>query len=173
MAGMAFANAFLGVCHSMAHKLGAAFHIPHGMANALLLSNVIRFNATETPTKQAAFPQYEYPSAISRYARAADYINMAVNDMTNTSLITLSPGATMTDKVEALIVAIDKLKAEVGVPASIKDWGVPEEEFLALVDELSERAFDDQCTGTNPRYPLISQIKQLYLDSYYGNSWTE
>jgi len=173
IAGMAFANAFLGICHSMAHKLGAAFHIPHGMANALLLTNVIRFNATESPTKQASFPQYEFPSAISRYARAADYLHMVVNDTKNTPHIDIPSGASMEDKVEALIEAIEKLKQEVGVPSSIQAWGVIEKEFLAMVDELSERAFDDQCTGTNPRYPLIPQIKQLYLDSYYGRPWKE
>lgn len=173
IAGMAFANAFLGICHSMAHKLGAAFHIPHGTANALLLTNVIRFNATETPTKQASFPQYEFPSAISRYARAADYINMVVNDTENTPFISMGRDATMEQKVASLIEAIEKLKVEVGIPSSIQAWGVPEKEFMAMVDELSEQAFDDQCTGTNPRYPLIPQIKQLYLDSYYGRAWQE
>ncbi len=173
MAGMAFANAFLGLCHSMAHKLGAAFHVPHGMANALLLCNIIRFNATETPTKQAAFPQYEFPSTISRYARAADYINMIVNDTKNTPYIEIKKGATMEDKVQDLISAIEKLKDELNIPHSIKEWGVPEADFLAAVDELSVKAFDDQCTGSNPRYPLISQIKQLYLDCYYGRAWKE
>ncbi len=173
IAGMAFANAFLGLCHSMAHKLGAAFHVPHGMANALLLTNIIRFNATDVPTKQASFPQYEFPSTISRYARAADYINMIVNDTKNTPYIEIKQNATMEEKVEALIVAIEKLKDELNVPHSIKEWGVPEAEFLATVDELAVKAFDDQCTGTNPRYPLISQIKQLYLDCYYGRKWTE
>ncbi|MFA6689189.1 MAG: bifunctional acetaldehyde-CoA/alcohol dehydrogenase [Sphaerochaetaceae bacterium] len=173
IAGMAFANAFLGLCHSMAHKLGAAFHVPHGMANALLLTNIIRFNATDVPTKQASFPQYEFPSTISRYARAADYINMIVNDTKNTPYIEIKQNATMEEKVEALIVAIEKLKDELNVPHSIKEWGVPEAEFLAAVDELAVKAFDDQCTGTNPRYPLISQIKQLYLDCYYGRKWTE
>lgn len=173
MAGMAFANAFLGLCHSMAHKLGAAFHVPHGMANALMLTNIIRFNATDTPTKQAAFPQYEFPSAISRYARAADYINMIVNDTKNTPYIEIKKNASMEDKVEALIDAIEKLKDELNVPRSIQEWGVPEADFLAAVDELAVKAFDDQCTGSNPRYPLISQIKQLYLDCYYGRKWTE
>jgi len=173
MAGMAFANAFLGICHSMAHKLGSAFHVPHGMANALLLGNVIRFNATDVPTKQAAFPQYEFPSAISRYARAADYLNMIVNDTRNTPFISIDAGASMPEKVEALIKAVEHLKDEVGIPHSIKEWGVPEEEFLAKVDEMSERAFDDQCTGSSPRYPLIGEIRQLYLDSYYGRQWSE
>ena len=173
MAGMAFSNAFLGICHSMAHKLGAAFHVPHGMANALLLTNVIRFNANDNPTKQAAFPQYEYPSVISRYARAADYISMALNDEKNTSYIVTTPKMSMEDKVQVLIEGIEKLKKELNIPSSIKEWGVDEAEFLAQVDELSVKAFDDQCTGSNPRYPLISQIKQLYLDSFYGRAWTE
>ncbi len=173
MAGMAFSNAFLGLCHSMAHKLGAAFHVPHGMANALLLTNIIRFNANDNPTKQASFPQYEYPSVISRYARAADYISMALNDTKNTDYIATTPKMSMEDKVQALIDGIEKLKKELNIPASIKDWGVDENEFLAQVDELSVKAFDDQCTGSNPRYPLISQIKQLYLDSFYGRAWTE
>ena len=173
MAGMAFSNAFLGLCHSMAHKLGAAFHVPHGMANALLLTNVIRFNANDTPTKQAAFPQYEYPSVISRYARAADYISMSLNDEKNTDYIATTPKMSMEEKVQALIDGIEKLKKELNIPSSIKEWGVDEAEFLAAVDELSVKAFDDQCTGSNPRYPLISQIKQLYLDSYYGREWKE
>lgn len=173
IAGMAFANAFLGVCHSMAHKLGAKFHVPHGMANALLLTNVIRFNATDTPTKQAAFPQYSYPSAISRYARLADYINMKANEQENTPYIHIKPNATQEEKVEALIDAIESLKNELGVPKSIKEWGVDEQEFLAAVDELAVNAFDDQCTSANPRYPLISQIKQLYLNCYYGTKWVE
>lgn len=173
MAGMAFSNAFLGLCHSMAHKLGAQFHVPHGMANALLLTNIIRFNANDNPTKMAAFPQYEFPSVISRYARVADYIATPVNDTKNTEYIVTTPEMTMNERVEALIEGIEKLKAELGIPASIKEWGVDENEFLSAVDELSVKAFDDQCTGSNPRYPLISQIKTLYLDSYYGRKWTE
>ncbi len=173
IAGMAFSNAFLGLCHSMAHKLGAAFHIPQGMANALLLCNIIRYNATDNPTKQAAFPQYEYPSAVSRYARAADYIAMELNDQENTPYISVSPSSTQAQKVEALIEGIEKLKKELNIPSSIKEWGVDENEFLDAVDKLSFNAFDDQCTGTNPRYPLISEIKQLYLDSFYGKAWKE
>ena len=173
IAGMAFSNAFLGVCHSMAHKLGAQFHVPHGMANALLLTNIIRFNRNDNPTKQASFPQYEYPSVTSRYARAADYVAMACNDTPNGDYIHVKPGMTMDQKVDALIEGIEKLKKELNIPSSIKEWGVDEKEFLAVVDELSVKAFDDQCTGSNPRYPLISQIKQLYLDSYYGRQWTE
>jgi acetaldehyde dehydrogenase/alcohol dehydrogenase len=173
MAAMAFSNAFLGVCHSMAHKLGAQFHVPHGMANALLLTNVIRFNMNDNPTKQAAFPQYEYPSVTSRYARASDYIAMPVNDTPNTPYLTYKKSPTMEERVLDLIDAIEKLKEEVGIPKSIKEWGVDEKEFLAAVDDLSVKAFDDQCTGSNPRYPLISEIKRLYLDSYYGRAWEE
>ena len=173
IAGMAFSNAFLGVCHSMAHKLGAQFHVPHGMANALLLCNVIRYNATDNPTKQAAFPQYEYPSAVSRYARAADYIAMAVNDQENTPYIQTTVSDTQAMRVQALVAGIEKLKKELDIPSSIKEWGIKEEDFLAVVDELAMKAFDDQCTGSNPRYPLISEIKQLYLDSFYGRAYTE
>lgn len=154
IAGMAFANAFLGICHSMAHKLGAAFHIPHGVANALLINNVIRFNATDVPTKQAAFSQYEYPSATARYARIASYLGLG--------------GANDKAKTENLCKAITGLKDKVGMPATIRDCGIDEKEFLARVDSLSEEAFDDQCTGANPRFPLISEIKELYLDAYYG-----
>ncbi|HPK47466.1 MAG TPA: bifunctional acetaldehyde-CoA/alcohol dehydrogenase [Sphaerochaeta sp.] len=173
IAGMAFSNAFLGVCHSMAHKLGAKFHVPHGMANALLLCNVIRYNANDNPTKQAAFPQYEYPSAASRYARAADYVAMEVNEQANTPLITIKANATMREKADALVAAIEQLKSELGIPASIQAWGVGEEEFLAAVDEMSIQAFDDQCTASNPRYPLISEIRRLYLDSFYGRAFVE
>ena len=173
IAGMAFSNAFLGVCHSMAHKLGAAFHVPHGMANALILTNVIRFNANDNPTKQASFPQYEYPSVVSRYARAADYISMWLNDEPNTEYIKTTPDMSMEKKVQVLIDGIEKLKEELNVPKSIQEWGVDEADFLAQVDELSVKAFDDQCTGSNPRYPLISQIKQLYLDCFYGRVWKE
>ncbi|MDC7233187.1 MAG: bifunctional acetaldehyde-CoA/alcohol dehydrogenase [Spirochaetales bacterium] len=154
IAGMAFANAFLGVCHSMAHKLGAAFHIPHGVANALMINEVIRFNATDNPLKQAAFPQYEYPTAISRYARVASYLGLE--------------GKSEMDKVEALTVKLDELKKELDIPFSIKEFGIDEKEFLDRVDELAEQAFDDQCTGGNPRYPLIKEIRQMYLNAYYG-----
>ncbi|NEP84997.1 MAG: iron-containing alcohol dehydrogenase, partial [Okeania sp. SIO3B3] len=156
IAGMAFANAFLGVCHSMAHKLGAAFHIPHGVANALMISQVIRFNATDNPLKQAAFPQYEYPVAQARYARIADYLGLG--------------GKNESDKVERLITQIEELKGELDIPASIQAAGIPEEEFLAQVDSLAEQAFDDQCTGGNPRYPLIKEIKQMYLNAFYGKN---
>ncbi len=173
MAGMAFSNAFLGLCHSMAHKLGAQFHVPHGMANALLLTNIIRFNANDNPTKMAAFPQYEYPSVVSRYARVADYIATPVNNTKNTEYVVTTPDMTLEERVEALIKGIESLKKELGIPSSIQEWGVKEEDFLAVVDTLSVKAFDDQCTGSNPRYPLISQIKALYLDSFYGREWHE
>ncbi|MBN2659258.1 MAG: bifunctional acetaldehyde-CoA/alcohol dehydrogenase [Spirochaetales bacterium] len=154
MAGMAFANAFLGICHSMAHKLGARFHIPHGVANALLITHVIDFNAVENPVKQTAFPQYEYPTAASRYARIADYLQLG--------------GKNDGQKVGNLIKAIEDLRQKLDVPASIKQYGISEEDFMEAVDELSEQAFDDQCTGANPRYPMISEIRDLYLKAYYG-----
>ncbi|ABR32493.1 bifunctional acetaldehyde-CoA/alcohol dehydrogenase [Clostridium beijerinckii] len=156
VAGMAFANAFLGICHSMAHKLGAFHHVPHGIANALLIDEVIRFNATDAPRKQAAFPQYKYPNAGWRYARIADYLNLG--------------GNTEEEKVELLIKAIDDLKAKVGIPKSIKEFGVSEEKFYASMDEMVEQAFDDQCTGANPRYPLMSEIKDMYIKSYNGSN---
>lgn len=154
MAGMAFANAFLGLNHSMAHKLGAAFHIPHGVANALLIPHVIRFNATDNPTKQAAFPQYRYPGAVVRYVRISDYLGLG--------------GNTSEEKIENLIKALENLRAHLNIPATIKDYGISEKDFLSQVDDLAEHAFDDQCTGTNPRYPLISEIRDLYLKAYYG-----
>ena len=156
MAGMAFANAFLGVCHSMAHKLGAAFHVPHGLANVLLIEEVIRFNATEAPRKQAAFPQYGFPEAIIRYARMARYIGLGDMNVSDTEM------------VERLIEAIRALAKDLDIPSSIRELGIPEEEFLAQLDQLAEDAFDDQCTGANPRYPLIPEIKQMYLNAYYG-----
>lgn len=154
MAGMAFANAFLGLCHSMAHKLGAAFHIPHGIANGLLINYVIAFNATDNPTKQTAFSQYRYPGVIVRYARIADSLNLG--------------GNTPAEKVDRLINAIDELKAQLNIPATIRDCGIDEAEFMARVDSLAEEAFDDQCTGSNPRYPLINEIRDLYVKAYYG-----
>ena len=154
MAGMAFANAFLGVCHSMAHKLGATHHIPHGVANALLINEVIKFNAVDNPRKQAAFPQYKYPNAKWRYARVADYLELG--------------GKTDDEKITNLIKAIDELKAKVGIPKTIKDYGVSKKAFYASLDEMSEQAFDDQCTGANPRYPLISELKDLYISAYEG-----
>ncbi|MBB1381385.1 bifunctional acetaldehyde-CoA/alcohol dehydrogenase [Shewanella sp. SR41-2] len=159
IAGIAFANAFLGVCHSMAHKLGAEFHLAHGLANALLISNVIRFNATDMPTKQAAFSQYDRPKALCRYAAIADYLKLG--------------GKTDSQKVEKLIEKIEQLKTTIGIPASIQDAGVNEADFIAKLDELAEDAFDDQCTGANPRYPLIKELKQVLLDSFYGRAYKD
>ena len=159
MAGMAFANAFLGVCHSMAHKLGAFHHLPHGVANALMIEEVIRFNADETPIKMGTFSQYDHPHALSRYAEVADYLGLG--------------GVTETEKVENLINAINELKAKVGIKGTIRDYGVDENEFMATLDEMTEQAFDDQCTGANPRYPLMSEIKQMYLNAYHGNHFVE
>ena len=154
MAGMAFANAFLGVCHSMAHKLGAYHHIPHGIANALLLDEVLRFNAKEVPTKMGTFPQYDHPHTLRRYAEIAESLNLG--------------GNSDEEKLENLIKKIDELKDKIGIKKTIRDYGVEEEKFLATLDEMSEMAFDDQCTGSNPRYPLISEIKEMYLKAYYG-----
>jgi acetaldehyde dehydrogenase/alcohol dehydrogenase len=154
MAGMAFANAFLGVCHSMAHKLGAYHHIPHGVANSLLIDEVIRFNAVENPRKQAAFPQFKYPNIKFRYARIADYLGL--------------PGTDDDEKIESLIAAINELKRKIGLPMTIQESGVKEEDFFENIDEMCVQAFDDQCTGANPRYPLISEIKGMYMNAYYG-----
>ncbi|MFW5718476.1 MAG: iron-containing alcohol dehydrogenase, partial [Spirochaetota bacterium] len=156
MAGMAFANAFLGICHSMAHKLGSAFGLPHGLANALMVSHVIRFNAADAPTKQTAFPQYTHPDAKARYARIADYLALG--------------GETQDEKVELLIEKIEELKAGLGIAASIKEAGVDEMAFLTKVDDLARNAFDDQCTGANPRYPLVKELKDLYLTAFYGTN---
>lgn len=155
MAGMAFANAFLGICHSMAHKLGARFGLPHGLANALLISHVVRYNATDRPIKQAAFPQYTCPTAIERYARIADYLNLG--------------GKTKETKVARLVKAIEELKAQLDIPRTIAEAGVPEKDFVEQLDSLAEEAFDDQCTGANPRYPMIAEIKTLYLAAYHGS----
>ena len=154
MAGMAFANAFLGVCHSMAHKLGAFHHLPHGIANALMISEVIRFNASETPRKMGTFPQYAYPHTMERYAEIATAMGLG--------------GKTAEEKVENLIAAVEELKAKIGIKKTIKDYGVDEKDFLDRLDAMVEQAFDDQCTGANPRYPLMSEIKQMYLKAYYG-----
>ncbi len=154
MAGMAFANAFLGICHSMAHKMGAAFHLPHGLANALLINTVIRYNSTDVPFKQTSFPQYTYPTAKARYARIADHLGLG--------------GNTPDEKVERLINQITKLKREVGIPASIREAGVAEKDFMTRLDTLSANAFDDQCTGANPRYPMIPEIRELFLRAYEG-----
>ncbi|MBD2162284.1 bifunctional acetaldehyde-CoA/alcohol dehydrogenase [Limnothrix sp. FACHB-1083] len=157
MAGMAFANGFLGICHSIAHQIGGAFHIPHGLANALLISHVIRYNATDAPFKQAAFPQYKYPNAKWRYARIADYLNLG--------------GTTEDEKIDRLIGAIEALKQQVGIPGSIREaTSISEAEFLAKLDDVADRAFDDQCTVSNPRYPMISELKTLLLRAYHGDS---
>ncbi|MEI6896154.1 MAG: bifunctional acetaldehyde-CoA/alcohol dehydrogenase [Psychromonas sp.] len=159
IAGMAFAQSFLGVCHSMAHKLGAEFHLPHGLANALLMTNTIRYNATNTPTKQAAFSQYDRPKARARYAEIADHLKLG--------------GKNTEQKLDNLLIWLDELKIELDIPLSIQAAGVNETEFLAKVDKLAEDAFDDQCTGANPRYPLIKELKEVLLASYYGTAYAD
>jgi acetaldehyde dehydrogenase/alcohol dehydrogenase len=154
MAGMAFANAFLGVCHSMAHKLGAFHNLPHGIANALIINEVIKFNAEEAPTKMGTFSQYDHPHTLSRYAEIAGYLGVE--------------GETDHEKLENLIKYIDELKEKVGIKKTIRDYGIDEKVFLDSLDEMVEQAFDDQCTGANPRYPLMSEIRQMYLNAYYG-----
>ena len=154
MAGMAFANAFLGVCHSMAHKLGAYHHLPHGIANALLITDVMRFNAAEVPAKMGTFSHYQYPHCKERYVECADFLHIK--------------GKNDDEKFENLIAAIEELKEKVGIKKTIKDYGVDEKEFLRTLDEMTEMAFDDQCTGANPRYPLMKEIKAMYLKAYYG-----
>lgn len=154
MAGMAFANAFLGVCHSMAHKLGAFHHLPHGVANALMINEVIKFNSAEAPTKMGTFPQYDHPHTLSRYAEVATALGLG--------------GKTDQEKVDNLIAKINELKEQIGIKSTIKDYGINEQEFLDKLDEMTEQAFDDQCTGANPRYPLMSEIKQMFLNAYYG-----
>ena len=154
MAGMAFANAFLGVCHSMAHKLGAFHHLPHGVANALMIDYVLRFNAAEVPAKMGTFPQYDHPHTLARYAEVADALGVK--------------GRTDADKLEGLIKKIDELKDYVGIKKSIQEYGVDEKNFLDPLDDMVEQAFDDQCTGANPRLPLMSEIKDMYLRAYYG-----
>ena len=154
MAGMAFANAFLGVCHSMAHKLGAFHHLPHGIANALLITDVMRFNAAEVPSKMGTFPQYDHPHTLARYAEVADYLGVK--------------GKNDQEKLEGLIEKIEALKERVGIKKTIKDYGVDEKYFLDTLDNMVEQAFDDQCTGANPRYPLMKEIKAMYLKAYYG-----
>jgi len=154
VAGMAFANAFLGVCHSMAHKLGAFHHLPHGVANALMINEVIRFNASETPTKMGTFSQYDHPHTLARYAEVATALGLG--------------GETDEEKLESLISAINELKAKVGIKDTIKDYGIDEADFLGRLDDMTEQAFDDQCTGANPRYPLMHEIREMYLHAYYG-----
>ena len=159
MAGMAFANAFLGVCHSMAHKLGAFHHLPHGVANALMIEEVLRFNACEAPAKMGTFSQYDHPHTLARYAEVADYLGLG--------------GKNDNEKLENLIKAINELKAKVGIKDTIKDYDIDEKVFLDNLDAMVEQAFDDQCTGANPRYPLMSEIKQMYLNAYYGKHFVE
>ncbi len=156
MAGMAFANAFLGVCHSMAHKLGAFHHLPHGVANALMIEEVMRFNALEAPAKMGTFSQYSYPHTLRRYAEIAESLGIG--------------GESDGEKLDGLIKAINDLKTKVGIKKSIKDYGIDEKDFSDRLDDMTEQAFDDQCTGANPRYPLMSEIKQMYLNAYYGES---
>ena len=158
MAGMAFANAFLGVCHSMAHKLGAFHHLPHGVANALMIDEVLRFNAAEIPVKMGTFPQYDHPHTLARYAEIADHLKLG--------------GNTDAEKLERLIAAVDALKEQVGIKKTIRDYGIDETDFLNRLDAMVEQAFDDQCTGANPRYPLMHEIRQMYLNAYYGTRET-
>lgn len=159
MAGMAFANAFLGIMHSMAHKLGAFHHIPHGIANALMMDEVLRFNASEAPTKMGTFSQYDHPHTLARYAQVADALGIK--------------GKNDEEKLEKLIGEIDKLKETIGIKPTIRDYVPDEKDFLDRLDDMVEQAFDDQCTGANPRYPLIAEIKQMYLNAYYGKEETK
>ena len=154
MAGMAFANAFLGIAHSMGHKLGAFHHLPHGVTVSLVIPHVMRFNSAEAPTKMGTFPQYEHPHTLRRYAQIAEALGINGKDDN--------------EKLEKLIQKIEDLKDKIGIKHTIKDYGIKEEDFLKTLDEMSEQAFDDQCTGANPRYPLISEMKDLYLKTYYG-----
>ncbi|HPB16443.1 MAG TPA: bifunctional acetaldehyde-CoA/alcohol dehydrogenase [Clostridia bacterium] len=154
MAGMAFANAFLGVCHSMAHKLGAFHHLPHGVANALMIEQVLRFNASEKPVKMGTFSQYDHPHTLQRYADVADYLGFK--------------GKNDNEKLENLIAGLNELKTKIGIKSRISDYNIDEKNFLDRLDEMTEQAFDDQCTGANPRYPLMSEIKKMYLNAYYG-----
>ncbi len=153
LAGMAFANAFLGICHSMAHKLGAFYHLPHGVANALMIGEVIRFNAVEVPKKMGTFSQYDHPFARRRYAEIAEHLGITAGDDAA--------------KVDALVAKFDELREKVGIKKSIREYGVDEKEFLDRLDDMVEQAFDDQCTGANPRFPLMSELKQMYLNAYY------
>ncbi len=154
MAGMAFANAFLGVYHSMTHELTTFHHLPHGIANALLIDYVLRFNAAEVPTKMGTFPQYDHPHTLERYCEVADALGVK--------------GKNNEEKLDNLIKKIDELKDRIGIKKSIKEYGVDEKYFLDTLDQMVEQAFNDQCTGANPRYPLMSEIKEMYLKAYYG-----
>ncbi|MEZ8291211.1 bifunctional acetaldehyde-CoA/alcohol dehydrogenase [Vibrio sp. 10N.237.312.B06] len=161
IAGIAFANAFLGVCHSMAHKIGAEFHLPHGLANALLISNVVRYNANDNPTKQTAFSQYDRPQARRRYAEVADHLGLS------------QAGDRTAQKIERLLTWLEELKVDLDIPLSIQAAGVNESDFIAKLDELAVEAFDDQCTGANPRYPLITELKEVLTTSYFGKAYVE
>jgi len=154
MAGMAFANAFLGINHSLAHKLGAFHHLPHGVANALVLSEVIRYNAVDIPTKMGTFSQYQYPHAKERYCEIARFVGIV--------------GKNDDETLEKFIQALEDLKVKIGIKKTIKDYGIDEKEFLTTLDEMVEQAFNDQCTGANPRYPLMTELKEIYLKTYYG-----
>ena len=154
LAGIAFANAFLGICHSMGHKLGAFHHLPHGITVSLVLNEVMKYNASESPEKMGTFPQYDHPHTLKRYAEIAESLGI--------------DGKDDNEKLEKLLIKIDELKDSIGIKHTIKDYGISEEDFLSTLDKMSEQAFDDQCTGANPRYPLISEIKDLYLKVYYG-----
>ena len=156
LAGMAFANAFLGVCHSMAHKLGAYHHLPHGVANALLITDVMRFNAAEKPSKMGTFSQYQYPHTLDRYVECAEACGVT--------------GDTKEEILEHFIEKLEALKETIGIKKTIRDYGIDEQTFLSTLDQMSEDAFDDQCTGANPRYPLISEIRAMYLKAYYGEA---
>ncbi|MDE6031635.1 MAG: iron-containing alcohol dehydrogenase, partial [Oscillospiraceae bacterium] len=149
-------NEFLCLCLSMANKLGAFHHLPHGVANALLINEVIRFNSSEAPTKMGTFSQYDHPHALAKYAEVAEYLGVK--------------GKTNADKVEGMIAMIEDLKEKIGIKKSIRDYGIDEKDFLDRLDEMVEQAFDDQCTGANPRYPLMSEIKEIYLNAYYGRT---
>ena len=154
MAGMAFANAFLGICHSMAHKLGAFHHLPHGVANALMICQVMKYNAAEAPLKMGTFSQYDHPHTLARYAEVAAYLGIE--------------GQTDEEKLAGLLGKIEQLKARVGIKATIREYVPDEADFLARLDDMVEQAFDDQCTGANPRYPLMRELKEMYLNAYYG-----
>ena len=154
MAGMAFANAFLGLNHSMAHKLGAFHHLPHGVANAVLLTEVMRYNAAEVPTKMGTFSQYQYPHALARYAELGRFAGCQ--------------GKTDEEVFENFLAKLEDLKEKIGIKKSIKEYGIDEKYFLDTLDDMVEQAFNDQCTGANPRYPLMKEMKEIYLKCYYG-----
>ena len=154
LAGMAFANAFLGICHSMGHKLGAFHHLPHGITVSLVLNEVMKYNSVDVPYKMGTFPQYEYPNVLRRYATIAETLQIA--------------GKNDQEKFDKLLIKIDELKDKIGIKHTIKEYDIPEDKFLETLDEMSEQVFDDQCTGANPRYPTIEEIKELYLKVYYG-----